>query len=282
MQNIDLNNIDLKGVIDIHVHAGPDVRERKMDAWELVEKAKQHEMGAVVLKNHYLPTMMEASIINKKVGGIKVYGGVALNHSVGGLNPQAVEKAIEMDAKIIWMPTHDAENERAFHSRPGVGINILNSNGTLKKKVYEILELIFSTGVALATGHLTYEEILILAKECKTLKIPRLLINHPGIVFQRFTLDQQQELVKLGALLEHSYCRPPHTLPVDELVETIRHIGPSNIVLATDLGQPQNVDPIDGMKELIYQLLSNGFELEEINLMTKVNPKYVLNDPLLN
>ena len=279
MPRIDLESVDLAGVIDIHVHAGPDIRPRKMDVWELVEKAEENRMEAVFLKNHYLPTMMEAAIISKKISGINVYGGLALNYSVGALNAHAVEKAIAMGAKFIWLPTHDAENERAFHNQPGTGIRILDSRSKLKPEVYEVLELVHGAEMALGTGHLTYNEIHLLAKECKALKISRLLINHPGIVFQRFTLQQQQELVKLGAWLEHSYCRPPHTLPVDELVETIRRIGHSKIILGTDLGQPQNADPVDGMKELIWQLLANGFLQEDIDIMTKTNPKFMLNSP---
>jgi hypothetical protein len=270
------DEIDLKGVIDVHVHAGPDVRERKMNAWELVEKALLNSMAGVVLKNHFVPTMLEAAIINMKIPGLKVFGGIALNYSVGGLNPAAVEKAIAMGAKIIWMPTHDAENERAFHGQPGTGINILDNGRKLKPEVLEILELVEKSSVALATGHLTYDEIWHLVKECKLRKVRKILINHPGIVFQRFDIFQQQELVNMGAMLEHSYCRPPHTLPVDQLVDTIRKIGPDKIVLGTDLGQPQNVDPVEGMKELICQLLNNGFKRKEVDLMTKVNPEFIV------
>ncbi len=36
-----------------------------------------------------------------------------LNHSVGGLNPVAVELAGRSGAKIVWMPTVDAANETA-------------------------------------------------------------------------------------------------------------------------------------------------------------------------
>ena len=45
--------------------------------------------------------------------GIKAFGAITLNHSVGGLNPVAVELAGRSGCKIVWMPTVDAENETA-------------------------------------------------------------------------------------------------------------------------------------------------------------------------
>ncbi len=45
--------------------------------------------------------------------GIRAYGALTLNHSVGGLNPVAVEIAGRSGAKIVWMPTVDAANETA-------------------------------------------------------------------------------------------------------------------------------------------------------------------------
>src|SRR3546814_17841203 len=36
---------------------------------------------------------------------ISVYGGIALNHTVGGLNPYAVELALRMGGRVVWFPT---------------------------------------------------------------------------------------------------------------------------------------------------------------------------------
>ncbi len=51
--------------------------------------------------------------MTKAVPGSKVFGAITLNHSVGGLNPVAVELAGRSRCKIVWFPTVDAENETA-------------------------------------------------------------------------------------------------------------------------------------------------------------------------
>ena len=42
----------------------------------------------------------------QQVEGIKVFGGVVLDYHAGGLNPMAVEPAVKMGGKIVWLPTY--------------------------------------------------------------------------------------------------------------------------------------------------------------------------------
>lgn len=204
-----VNDVSLNNIVELHVHAGPDVRDRKMHARDLVQKSNEAGMKAIVLKNHNVPTMLEASVLNHEFDPIKIFGGIALNYPVGGLNPSAVETALNLNAKIIWMPTHDSENEQSFYNNPGTGICILDENNKITEKVWYIIEQVKASGCILATGHLSYREIISLLKACREKKVNKLLINHPGIVFQRFNAEQQREMIRLGAYLEHSYCRPP-------------------------------------------------------------------------
>ena len=48
--------VDLTGVIDMHVHAGPDSRPRAMNDWEAVRMAEAAGLRAVLLKNHFTMT----------------------------------------------------------------------------------------------------------------------------------------------------------------------------------------------------------------------------------
>ena len=70
-------------------------------------------MKGFVLKSHYIPTAERAKVVTKAVPGIQAFGAITLNHSVGGLNPVAVELSGRSGAKIVWMPTVDAANETA-------------------------------------------------------------------------------------------------------------------------------------------------------------------------
>ena len=106
----------MQGIIDMHIHAAPDVRARKLDDLELMEASVQRGVRAIVLKSHNVPTADRAYLVNRvaaeKYPDVKftAFGGLCLNHPVGGLNPDAVETSLKLGAKVIWLPTNTAEN----------------------------------------------------------------------------------------------------------------------------------------------------------------------------
>src|SRR6185436_2393538 len=69
---------DLRGAIDIHVHADPDNVPRSLDGLEAARFAKDKGMRAIVLKSHFDPTAGLALVARKAVPGIEVFGGVDL------------------------------------------------------------------------------------------------------------------------------------------------------------------------------------------------------------
>ena len=85
-------DIDLTGVIDMHVHAGPDSRPRAMNDWEAVQMAEAAGLRGVLLKNHFTMTADRAELAAQLVENLVVFGGIALNRSVGGINPEAVRQ----------------------------------------------------------------------------------------------------------------------------------------------------------------------------------------------
>ena len=92
----------LQGAIDLHVHAGPSVAIREVDAGDMLKEAVEAGYRAFVIKDHYFPTMMSATLVEKHQGGTtKVFGGIALNNSVGGINVKAVDAAYGMGAKFV-------------------------------------------------------------------------------------------------------------------------------------------------------------------------------------
>src|SRR5579864_1788214 len=103
----------LEGAYDLQVHVGPDVIARRIDDIDCAREFLAHRMKGFVLKSHYIQTGERAQVVTKAVPGSAVFGAVTLNHSVGGLNPVAVEIAGRTGCKIVWMPTVDAENETA-------------------------------------------------------------------------------------------------------------------------------------------------------------------------
>ena len=105
--------ISLAGVIDFHTHAGPDSRPREMDDIEAALQFKEAGLRGMVLKNHFTMTGDRAALAMAQVDGLEIFGGVVLNRSVGGINPEMVRQMVAFEGgrgKVVWLPTFDAEH----------------------------------------------------------------------------------------------------------------------------------------------------------------------------
>ena len=157
----------LRGAIDVHVHAAPDpYAERRLPSDVLVQRAVEAGMGGLVLKSHEYNTQPLAWLLDQQNEDIRVYGGIALDHGVGGLNMEAVSVAMLIGTTMVWMPTFDAQAWRdarpgGRHS-PAPGITVLDEMGDLRHEVMAILDLIHEHDAVLATGHLSTPEVAVL------------------------------------------------------------------------------------------------------------------------
>src|SRR5439155_4635583 len=170
----------LNGVVDIHVHSDPDSVPRSIDAIDIAKLAKSRGIRGLVLKNHYEPTASLAYLVRKEVPGIELFGGIALNRTVGGVNPAAVERMPLVKGgwgRVVWMPTFDAENQVRFskENRPFVSVS---KGGSLLPAVREVLALIARHKLTLATGHSTPQENLLLIRAARDLGIDRIVVTH--------------------------------------------------------------------------------------------------------
>src|SRR5262249_36167999 len=143
--------------IDLHVHSAPDVDRRRFNDLELAREAREAGVGAIVIKSHQNSTVERAWLVAQCVPGIRVYGGLVLDETVGGLKPAAVRLALQLGARQIWMPTRSARNHREYHSQPG-GISILDASGQLLPEVTDILREMARSTCILGTGHLSPAE----------------------------------------------------------------------------------------------------------------------------
>ena len=73
--------------IDLHLHAGPSIFPRLMDANETAKVAKANGMRGIVIKHHHTPTVDRGYFIRGAVSEFEVYGGITLNYAAGGLKP---------------------------------------------------------------------------------------------------------------------------------------------------------------------------------------------------
>ena len=89
----------IEGAYDLQVHVSPDVIERRIDDLDLAKEFLKHKLKGFVLKSHYVPTYERAKVVTKANPGITAFGALTLNHSVGGLNPVAIEIAGRQQAR---------------------------------------------------------------------------------------------------------------------------------------------------------------------------------------
>jgi hypothetical protein len=271
----------LEGVVDIHAHFLPDVIPRSIDAIEAARLAKEKGMRAIILKNHYEPTSGLAYLVSKEVPGIEVFGGVALNLSVGGMNPAAVERMAQMSGgygRIVWLGTFDTEAQvRAEKSnRPFVSVS---KNGELLPETKAVIAMIAKYHLVLATGHNTPQEDLLLIREGKRQNIEHIVVTHPMMTPIHMSIDQMKEAAALGAYIEFVYNGTiGHFKEFDlsDYAKAIRAIGPDHCILASDLGQADNPIPTDGLITYFTGLKQLGITQTEIDQMSKINPARLL------
>jgi hypothetical protein len=268
--------IELDGVIDLHVHAGPDVRPRKTTALALARAARAAGMRGFVFKNHHVPTVVSAAVLREAVPGLEVFGGIALNWSVGGLNPAAVEAALKMGAAEIWMPTLDSAHERAYRGQPGSGITILDERGRLLSAVQEIVRLIAAHNAVLGLGHISLAEMQALLPTARESGVQKIVVNHPEINFLDLSVAAQRELSGPGVFFERCFVRANCAVDWDGFAAGIRALGVETTVLATDLGQTDNPDPVSGMRQMLDELARRGFTDRELQVMACQNPARLL------
>jgi len=266
----------LKGVIDTHVHAGPDVRPRKATAYELARAARAAGLRAIVLKNHHCSTVALAAALSEALPGIRVLGGLALNHAVGGFNLEAVEAALRMGAAQIWMPTLSAENECAYRGRPGAGLQALDDLGQPRPELVAIIRRIARSGAVLGTGHLSVQETAAVVELARQEGVRAILVTHPEIDFIAMDPEMQCALRGPGLFFERCFCRTGFRRDWAGLAADIQHVGVESTVLATDLGQPENPHPVEGLEMIAARLAEQGISTDALRRMMVENPAIAL------
>jgi hypothetical protein len=276
----------LTGAIDLHAHHGPDSYPRQWDAFEVVKLAKERGLRAIVLKNHWTETAGLAQLIRKHgTQGIEVYGSLTLDTPVGGVNPQAVRYMADVEGgygRIVWMPTHDSEHEVNYEkaTRPKA---LVSRNGKLIPEVLEVLDLIKEHDFALATGHVTPDEVRMILTEAGRRGITKIIVTHPmlGPQFTELSLPQMQEAVKLGGAIEITAGTVNRDGPAKaRALEAIRALGARNVFISSDSGLIGTPNHPDALAMAIRSLRADGISEQELNRMFKETPARLLGLPV--
>jgi hypothetical protein len=286
----------LKGGIDLHVHPAPSPLPRRIDAVEAAQAAEGIGMRAIVVKSHHHSTVTDVLALGRDLDGlpVKVFGGIALNSAVGGLNPHAVDLALKLGGRIVWFPTigspqhiahHAAHPDLKFpklavHVREERPVDVLDESGELRPEVHDIIGLIKEHDAILASGHMAPDRILAVFEAAHAAGVTKLLVNHPNFVVEA-THEQGKRFVELGAVIEHSLCMYDdrssfYNWDIDVLLGWIRAVGADRSTLGSDLGQMKNPLPSEAFTNIVGQLLEAGLSEGELESMVRRNPARLL------
>jgi hypothetical protein len=287
----------LEGAVDLHVHPAPSPMPRRMDGAEAARLAGEAGFDAIVVKSHHHSTVMEILALEQAGvdhGDAQLFGGIALNGQVGGINPHAVDLALKMGGKIVWFPTiasakhiqhhHDHPNLKfpklSIHLQPEDPIEVLGEDGRVLPEVIAVLESIKAHDAILASGHMAPHQITAVFEAAREVGVERMLVNHPNFVIEA-TYEQARHWAQLGAYIEHSLCMYDeessfHNWDLDTLVAWIEAVGPERSTLASDLGQMNNPLPTDAFRKIVGRLVERGMPDDTIRTMVARNPAELL------
>jgi hypothetical protein len=285
----------LKGAVDLHCHSGPAAMPRVLDHREAMQEAADAGFRALLYKDHFYLGTSHAQILETIYPdtGVKLFSGIALNNASGGINPYAVDHAIKIGGKIVWMPTLSAAN----HIRKGLTeaksfpktaqkmldpspLTVLDGNGRLTDETKKVLDLIAEGDIILAGGHLEASELFIMFDEAKKRGVTKMLVNHPTYIVG-CSDDDIRGLVAMGVYMEHSICMfiegSGHQYEPSYLQHLIEVAGVDKTCLCSDLGLLGAPRPIEGYRQIVRALLDMQFSHQDIRTLIGGNSARLLN-----
>ena len=270
----------LNGVIDMHVHSNPDIRIRAYDDFELTNAAVRAGARAIVIKTHQGSTVDRAYLCNqynrltsRNDNHFTMFGGITLNRQVGGINPYAVESALKLGGKVVWLPTQSARNTFEKMNQPADACVEVIRDGKLVPEMYDVFQLIKDFDVVLGTAHISPQECFRVVEAAKNAGIHKIVVTHPEWWLVGMSLEDQIRIVNdYGVILEHCYAQPmgggkyKSNLPMN--LEAIKACGYKNVMVCTDGGQVENPHWEDALSQYIQYLSDHGIPEHEIFHMT--------------
>jgi len=289
-----MGSVRIENAIDLHCHYGPDMvgafgeGEPGVTAFEATTEAASSGHAALVLKAHDFATPALAYALDQVVPDVRVFGGITLDHQAGGLNPIAVESALQLGAKIVWLPTLGSAQDYSSGLAkelgfPGPGLRVVDDEGELLPIVLEIEALVREHGAILATGHTSAAEHYAAVKSFAGQG--RVLVTHAGerVAGPGLSAAQCAELADLGATIELTAlcCTPVNgetpSKTFAQMVEMIETIGPARCTLGSDYGWSDAIPhPAAGLHDFFDSLWSEGVSEADLGRMARENPAALL------
>jgi hypothetical protein len=294
----------IENAVDLHCHYAPDTLGGGLDfgvdfeaipAIETAREAVDNGYAAIVLKSHSFASPHLARNLELAVPDLRIFGGICTDYPTGGLNVYAVEAALTIGAKIVWLPTvhgsvdFSSPKYPRAHRHAALGpIRVVDDSGALLSEVHEIFDLVKEKDALLATGHISTEEHVALIREFG--HSGRILVTHADEARGGAALTPQQcaEFADLGATIEFTALTCEDVMgepgrPPEQLLAFLRAVGPERSVLSTDYGWTTSgiPRPASGLLEFLDVLWKIGVPEEDLARMASKNPGRLLELPFV-
>lgn len=271
----------LQGVYDLHIHTAPDVVSRKCSDRIVARRMRDAGMRGGAIKSHYFETAARAKLLAEEFPELKIVGGVTLNRSVGGLNPEIVKKVGAAGGKMLWFPTMDAysfqKNKRGNEDFDTSSFLVAcDRTGDLKAEVFEILKTAWEYDMVVGTGHLSPDEGMKIVEAAHEQGIKKIVLTHAEHPAVAYSIAQQRNAAQKGAYIEHSFNNVWFKrCSMESFVEQIRKVGPEHVILTGDFGQP-DAPYFDEALRMYIEKITEFFSGEAIDRMTRKNPEALI------
>ena len=272
----------------MHVHTNPDLRLRAYDDFEMMEAGIRVGARAIVIKTHQGTTMDRAYLCNrhnKIVHGdtnhFTMFGSITLNRVVGGINPKAVDTALKLGAKVVWLPTQSAKNHLEKNGQDTSGCVEVVRDGKIVPELEDILRMIKDHNAVLGTAHISPKETFVVVEAARNAGVKNIVVTHPEWWVVGMSVEDQIRLVKdYDVILERCYAQNmgggkyKSNLPSN--VEIVKEVGYKNVMVDTDGGQVENPHWELAMEEYMQYLVDHGIPEEHVYYMTRTIPSRLL------
>jgi hypothetical protein len=260
------------GIVDLHVHSAPSLLPRHGNDNDTARAARHAGVSTLVLKAHEGSTAERALL-----AGNGAVGGVVLNSTVGGANPDAVRVAGMFGARVVWLPTISSERHQSASQNRELSVHRdlhfrtvpVIRDGHLDDAWNPVFEEVAAADMVLASGHVSMDETVVAFRAARALGVRRFLVNHPLMPFLGWRDDHATSLSELGAYLELGILGDLIAGTQPTPTERLARAYPAELLaFGSDLGHADHPTFSDGIDQWLPELIRVVGETTATRIMT--------------
>ena len=299
---------ELTDAIDVHAHARGQDEEEPMHA---AQEASRAGMKAVLFKSispgrpwdvaRELQDDVDRWAETQGLRPVKCLAAYIVGIPLRPVNFAHIKEAVEGGVMGVWMPPVTSAwsifrlGGRGAWFRPGgrmdepvppqawdearkVGVYVLDDHGRLIPEIRDTVRLCADHGVALSFGHLSPDEMDALGEEVAAVGFTRAFIDHPFSEVFEFDVPRLKRWGDAGVRFALTWDELSPLLGVDpqDMVATIRAVGPEHFMLSSDAGIPLLPPTVEAYRLLAAMLRAYGMTEPELRQMMTGSAKEML------